>query len=430
MPVRVVLDHPRRYLARRLWKRAALLAGVLLFVTGLAASVVAVPAGLLTLAWLADEDVTVPLQDGRTLAADQILLAFAIAAPLAVVGVRRGLRMMRRGRTLVLFLRRFGYDDAQSAATFAVTRTIGGTWRLVTLDDAEIAALGVPTGTRWLFRTVRLTVAALVGLVNVLLRALPAGVGALWVVPGADLIRARIWERWENPQAWIAVLDPYGDILTTALDGRLPVDAVALTLPGLFAALTTLVASAVLGLVTALTTAPIAWAVGGVALFLFSFPADAVREAEQAKTREIRSSGGVNAAARDVVALSRRVFGPRLVVLRVASAAWRQTVRHFAALSSLVLVDVTEPTEHLIWEIEELTVQRSTPCVFIARHDRALEIAGITGRPVGPLDAKVARLLELDEILAYTTDRPGMRRFARALHGALLARSARARTLG
>jgi hypothetical protein len=43
----------------------------------------------------------------------------------------------------VLFLRRFGYDDATGAVTFAVNRTIGSTYRLVTLDDAEVAPLGV-----------------------------------------------------------------------------------------------------------------------------------------------------------------------------------------------------------------------------------------------------------------------------------------------
>jgi len=429
MPVRVVLDRPGLYLFRRLWRRVALLAGVLLFVAGIAASVVAVPAGALTLAWLADEDVSVPLDGSRTLESDEILLAFAFSAPLAVVGVSRGLRLMRRGRTLVLFLRRFGYDDAQSAVTFAVTRTIGGSWRLVTLDDAEIAPLGVPTGTRWLFRAVRLAAAAAVGFVNVSLRVLPAIAGGLWVIASADLVRARIWERWENPQAWMAVLAPYADILTTALDGRLPLNAVAATLPGAFALLVTVLAGVVLAIASALSAAPIAWIAGGVTLFLFTFPADAVRAAELAKTREIRWSGEVGSAAKNVVALSRRVFGPRLVVLRVASDVWRQTVRHFASLSSVVLVDVTEPTEHLLWEIEELKVRRGTPCVFIARHDRALEIAGLAGPSAHALDADVARLLELDEVLAYTTDRAGMRRFARALLRTLMAQSPRVRTL-
>jgi hypothetical protein len=73
----------------------------------------------------------------------------------------------------VLFLRRFGYDDATGAVTFAVTRTIGNTWRLVTLDDAEIAPLGVATSTRGVFRAIQLISNAGRALVELLLRIFP-----------------------------------------------------------------------------------------------------------------------------------------------------------------------------------------------------------------------------------------------------------------
>jgi len=125
-------------------------AGAVLLILGIAASIVAVPANVLAFAWLKGENVNIELTADRTLTADDILLAWVVSTPLAFFGVSRGLRLVRRGRTLVLFLRRFGYDAAQSAVTFAVTSTIGRSWRLVTLDDAEIAAVGVPTGTRWL----------------------------------------------------------------------------------------------------------------------------------------------------------------------------------------------------------------------------------------------------------------------------------------
>jgi hypothetical protein len=36
----------------------------------------------------------------------------------------------------------------------------------------------------------------------------------------------------------------------------------------------------------------------------------------------------------------------------------------------------------------------------------------------------MGRLLEIEEILAYTTDRSGIKRFARALRGTLLSRAA------
>jgi hypothetical protein len=55
MPVRIVLDHPRRYTFRRLWRRILMETGALLLVVGIAASIVAVPANVLAAAWFLDE---------------------------------------------------------------------------------------------------------------------------------------------------------------------------------------------------------------------------------------------------------------------------------------------------------------------------------------------------------------------------------------
>ena len=396
-------------------------AGAVLLILGIAASIVAVPANVLAFAWLKGENVNIELTADRTLTADDILLAWVVSTPLAFFGVSRGLRLVRRGRTLVLFLRRFGYDAAQSAVTFAVTSTIGRSWRLVTLDDAEIAAVGVPTGTRWLFRVVQIATAVIKGLANVLLRIFPAAQLGLWIIVAADLVRVRIWEHARSEQAWIAVLNPYLHIITTTFDGKLPIDAIGLSLPGAFAVLAVVMAGIVIGLGTALMAAPVAWVAGAVFLFFFQFPADAVFEAEQAKTREIRSEGDIGIAASAITEKSRRVFGPQLVVLRVASSVWRQTVSRFASVSSVALIDVSEPTENLVWEIEELTLRSRTRCVFICQRERAEQV--VAGSLDGPFDDQVASLLELEEILAYTTDRRGRRRFARALRGKLMSMS-------
>jgi hypothetical protein len=394
-----------------------MVAGALLLVLGIAASVVAVPANVLAAAWLLGEKVDIEISPGRSVTADEVLLVWGISTALAIFGVSRGLRLVRRGRTMVLFLRRFGHDEAQNAVTFAVTNTIGRSWRVVTLDDAEIEPVGVPTGTRWLFRSIQMTAALARGTANVLLRIFPAAQLGLWVVVGLDLVRARIWEHAQNPQAWVSVLDPYLRIITTTFDGNLPLDAVGPTLPGAFALLAVVLAGIVIGLGTVLTAAPVASGVGAAFLLFSSFPADAVMEAEQAKTREIRHEGDLGVALSAVAERSRRVFGPQLVVLRVASSVWRQTVSRFASMSSLALIDVSEPTEHLIWEIDELRTRTRTKCVFICEHRRAEEIAS---SPTQPFDGHAARLLEMEEILAYTTDKRGRRRFARALRSKLI----------
>lgn len=425
MPVKIVLDHPRRYTFRRLWRRILMVMGAVLLVVGIAASIVAVPANVLAAAWFLDEDIDIEFEPGRTLSADEVLLAWAVSTPLAFFGVRRGLRLVRGRRSLVLFLRRFGYDDATSAVTFAVTRTIGSTWRLVTLDDAEIAALGVATSTRGIFRAIQLLSNAGRTLIELLLRVFPTAQLGLWIIVGADLVRARIWEHATDQGVWTRVLNPYVEIVATTFDGRLPVDAIAFSLPGMFAILAVGLAGVVIALGTALTAAPLAWVLTAVFLFFASFPADTVREAEQLKTRDVQNSADIDSAAHVLAQWSRRVFGPRLVVLRVASNIWRQTVSRMASVSSVALIDVSEPTGNLIWEIEELTRRSQTKCVFICRHDRALEIAAAAAS-VSPssFDDDMGRLLEMEEILAYTTDRSGIKRFARALRGTLLSRAA------
>ena len=369
MPVRVVLDYPRHHIFRRLWRRVMMFAGAVLFAGGIAASVVAVPSTLLAIAWVMDEDIDIELEPGRTLSADEILLAWAISTPLAILGMKRGRRLVRSGRSLVLFLRRFGYDDATSAVTFAVTRTIGSRWRLVTLDDAEIAPLGVATGTRWFFGLVQLTTRTLSRFVEFVIRVFPAVQLALWGILAVDLVRARIWEDARNPQAWMAVLNPYLDIVFRTLDGRLPFEALGFHLHGAFALVAIVLAGFVMGLGVVLTAVPVAWlASAALFLFFFSFSAGSVREAERFKTRDVQTDGDVEMAVRGVLDQSRKIFGPRLVVLRVGGGLWRRTVTRCASESSVCLIDVSEPTEYLVWEIQELSTSFRAKCVFICQY--------------------------------------------------------------
>lgn len=422
MAVRITLDRPQRHLGSRVWRQATVLIGAALVLVGTAAMMVAIPACLLVLAWLAGEDISVEIQARRTLSAADILTAWAISAPVAILGLNRGMHLVRRGRSLVLFLRRFGYDDATSAVTYAVTRAIGHAWRIVTLDDAEIVAIGVPTGTRWIFGAVTLTSSTVMALLNAVLRVFPALQLVLWGIVAVDLVRARIWEHAADLDAWFAVVTPYFDLLFVALKGRLPLEAVALSLHGAFAACLVVMTGIVLGLGAALAAAPIAWAVSAIVLFFSSFSADAVREAERGRTREIRSNVDVFQATHAVAQASRKLFGARLVVLRVASSLWQQTVLRLAGLSSVVLIDVSEPTQHLVWEIESLAATH-VPCVFIGHHDRVRGLAA-QHEPADEQTRRVARLLEGEEVLAYTTDAAGMRRFAGALRSLLMERTA------
>jgi len=78
-------------------------------------------------------------------------LAFVASLTIAITGIRYGRRLVRGTRSPVLFLRRFGYRGSMQVVTFAVVNTIGSSWRLVTLDDAAIAPVGVDTSSRFVF---------------------------------------------------------------------------------------------------------------------------------------------------------------------------------------------------------------------------------------------------------------------------------------
>ena len=80
-----------------------------------------------------------------------------------------------------------------------------------------------------------------------------------------------------------------------------------------------------------------------------------MQAADKLTIRQVENASEIDRAARAIAAESRKIFAPRLVVLRVASEVWRQTVMRLASAGSLTIIDVSEPTENLLWEIQELT---------------------------------------------------------------------------
>jgi len=91
-------------------------------------------------------------------------------------------------------------------------------------------------------------------------------------------------------------------------------------------------------------------------------------------------------------------------------------VRHLAAISEVTLVDVSDPTESLLWELQELAARFGSRWLLVGRYDQVRHLADPRNVfPPGSVVARLADLLDGHEILAYTTDRRGQRRFARAL---------------
>ena len=101
-------------------------------------------------------------------------------------------------------------------------------------------------------------------------------------------------------------------------------------------------------------------------------------------------------------------------MLRVSSAIWQLAVQRVAASARVVVIDVSEPTENVLWEIAELQPIFGARCVLIGQHDRLRQLAAVSAAD-GSLHERFLRVLNGRAILAYTTDARGIERFARAL---------------
>ena len=150
MPVDVVVDGPRGRRVRAVWRRTPTVVGALLVCS---AAVAALPLIALTIAvgvylvvWIdfrAHPEKVWPdwFEGVRGMLAPMWLVALSVTT----VGVLLGLRLLRENRNLILFLRRFGYRPATQTVTEATSR-LGDFWRVVTLDDENIEALGPGDG--------------------------------------------------------------------------------------------------------------------------------------------------------------------------------------------------------------------------------------------------------------------------------------------
>jgi hypothetical protein len=420
MAVRIILDCPHPYLGPRLRELYTAAIGAVFAVVGTVAWLLVIPLSVMAIAWLRGEDVNVDLGGGRVLTARLWLTAWALTAACILLRFRgRGLRLVRGARTSVLFLRRFGYTDATRAVTFAILKTIGRTWRLVTLDDTQVEALGIPAAPKWFF----LGSHALMRLVLApfqIFRFYPVALAIVILVIGVDVGRAAL--RPSPGHTVETEATRYFEIVEVLIEAkRLPFEMVRLDLPGVFAVFLIVMGWPLVILPPiAMAVPPWVWLVA-LAFFVYvGFSIDVVRDADKARTREVKHAAGISQALHAVGDASRRLLAPRLFVLRVDSSIWHETVSRFARQSSVALIDISEPSEHLLWEVEELTLRTKTPCVFIGEYERVAPLGDDSVRSNAERSfPQLALLLGEHDVLAYTTDRAGRRRFARALRGKL-----------
>ena len=427
MPIQVVFDYPGHQTRSAIGRWIARVVGALLALIGLLATVVAIPSGFVTigdiLGTLNHEQLFEPGFPVRRIEA-----AFAASLFVAIFGLRYGRRLVRGHRSSVLFLRRFGFDGSMKVVTYAVANSIGVNWRLVTLDDEEIAPVGVDTTSRVVF--------SIGERLAWLAKKIGAGVmvgfqyttGAMWGVVALQVAQIAISGRWRQSLT-DGTVDRYAAIFSSVMERHIPLKYFDFTLSGAFAVLATAAAFLFVGLIVVMAALIALLPLIGVVVFASS-SAEALHKAEAAKTQHITQLSHVDDAVADISRRSHETFAPRLVVLRVKSSIWQQTVSELAGAASATIIDISELTENLTWELSELQrLGALDRCIFIAESDRITPWAqgGTTG--VDSLHSRVAAVVGERQVLAYATDRRGMRRFTRALYGVLLDVTADARKM-
>jgi hypothetical protein len=92
---------------------------------------------------------------------------------------------------------------------------------------------------------------------------------------------------------------------------------------------------------------------------------------------------------------------PQAVVAKVSDALWQKSVSEVSGLFGLVLIDVSDPTPNLQWEIERSRGE-GLRCVFIAERSLLQSWIGKTHDPAAaPAGEAIAKLIGEDRVLVY-----------------------------
>lgn len=314
---------------------------------------------------------------------DWVFLAVLGGGGLAAIVIGRS--SVHGRRHLVLFLRKFGYRDASAVASYAAERAMGRNWRLATLDDDNATSpIGVSPGLR--------RRANLVGILGLLLLLGSALAITLWIAGGGpdDLYQGwyddamREFEE-ENPDAGFG--DSFGQAVGTSL--------------GLGFALAFLAILAIVALLVVYTACVNAW-----------MTRIAVKRADRAKTWLMLDPRSVNAVSETIAKRANRVHAPRLFIVRSSDDVWKTAVRSLVARADVVMIDISRPTENLLWEIRELARQERAKWVLVCAAD---SVTALRQHPDDPQQRALIALLDGEEVLLYGTGPAEVEEFARSL---------------
>jgi tetratricopeptide (TPR) repeat protein len=328
-------------------------------------------------------------------------LWYSVLVALAALAAGAAARSLSRfGRQEVLFLRRFGDAETTAAVTEALN-AVGSSWRVVALDDRMLKPVSAGRASRWTAWVEPLYLLSLSAAGSLLGVARKVGYVTL------ALLALMVWRaRGTLQQRWGSVISS-GGLLHVAARAGLEVIAF-------------LTVAAVVFLILRWTMLP---------LFAMIFSLGTTKDADGSARGFIRGRADIYRTQKDLRRNAGRAVAARIAVVNVSDDLWRESVARLADDAAVVLVDVSRPTRHVIWEVEYL-LAAGIPCVFVGAASR---LSYLTDESSGAhLEAILRSRLDGRTVVAYVpgsqeSPRPA---FARALRASFERAGGRAGKLG
>src|SRR5262249_28091976 len=127
----------------------------------------------------------------------------------------------------------------------------------------------------------------------------------------------------------------------------------------------------------------------------------AARRAQRLATHAIDNERQIAGTAKTIRRLTRKILSPRLVVVRVAGGIWQQVVSTLAGSADVVVIDVSHPTNPLLWEVSTMKQAVGGRWLLVGAYEHVMPLTDPNRVRSGDLHGQLAQLIDGEEILAY-----------------------------
>ncbi len=296
-----------------------------------------------------------------------------VAIAITLVGAWSGLRLIRGRRRMGLYLRKFGYAATTRTVSQALRASTGRSMRLVTLDDSMVAPIGAGAGRRRL-------------------------AGISWLVASIASLLLLYYIFGGGYDA---------DTLRTKQDA---LDNATNETQVIFAPVGAAFISGLILIVVVILICILA-----VIMMVGLNSHRAVRRAERDASQALQHEKQVAGVAQRLGRVSRRILAPRLMVVTVPTAFWQQAIRGLAGACDVIIIDVSQPTDALLWEVNNIKPMFNGRWVMVGAQEHVAALADpVTARSGTPLGL-LARLIDGERVIAYGPTDADRAVFTRAL---------------